>query len=177
MFDKLIDVLLTSIKVFQFFDVINTWERGVVCRFGKPHRDVEPGFIWILPFFIEKVWSITTVPDVEKLDGQTLTTEDGKIVTLRGVVTYKVVDARKALLEVTTVKSSLEDACSGEIGRLVSETAAENLTAARFWSRLTRACQSRAGEWGIEIVRVQLSDVAISRNIRLWTESTSSKES
>jgi regulator of protease activity HflC (stomatin/prohibitin superfamily) len=175
-FDRLYDLIIGSLRLFQFLAVVDAWERGVVLRFGRYLRTVEPGLVWLIPFGVDRVLTIPVVPDPEKLDGQTLTTSDGHIVTLRAVVTYRVKDARRALLEITEVKRSLEDACSGEIGRLVSEVKAEDLTASRFWSRLTRACQSRSAEWGIEILRVQLSDIAKSRNVRLWTESQAIKD-
>jgi membrane protease subunit HflK len=168
-FDKLVDLLVSSLRLFQFFEVVDAWERGIVLRFGKFHREVGPGLRWFWPLSIEQLYTLSVVPDPEKLDAQTLTTEDNKIVTLRAVVTYQIVDVKLALLAVSTVRQSLEDACSGEIGRLVSETKADDLVAKRFWTRLTRACAVRAQEWGIEVIRVQLSDCAVSRNVRLWT--------
>lgn len=165
----MLDALIASIRFFQFFQVVDQWERGVVLRLGRFHREIGPGLAWIVPLFVDRVWTITVVADPEKLEEQTLTTEDGKVVTLRAVVTFRVVDVRKALLDVTTVKRSLEDACSGEIGRLVSEERLENLTAKRFWTKLTKACHERGAEWGIAIERVQLSDIAVSKNFRLWS--------
>jgi regulator of protease activity HflC (stomatin/prohibitin superfamily) len=169
--DRLVDFFLDCLQAFRFWDVVDQWERAVVLRLGRYHREVGPGLVWCLPFYVDRVLAITAVTDVEKLDPQTLTTADGRAVTLRPVVTFTVVDVRRALLEVTTVRRSLEDACAGEVGRLVSKTNAEDLTEARFWGVLTRACQARAREWGISISRVQLSDVAVSRNLRIWTDS------
>ena len=169
MFDKLVDLLVSSLRLFQFFGVVDQWERGIVLRFGRFHREIGPGLAWLWPLSVEQLMTLTVVPDPEKLDAQTLTTEDGKIVTVRAVVTYRVIDVKLALLAVSTVRQSLEDACSGEIGRLVCETKADDLVAKRFWTRLTRACAARAEEWGIEVIRVQLSDCAVSRNVRLWT--------
>lgn len=170
MFDKIADLLLASLRLFQFFGVVDEWERAVVLRFGRFHREVGPGLHWLIPFSVDQLLSISVVPDPEKLDPQTLTTADGRIVTLRAVVTYQITDARKALLAVSLVRASLEDACSGEIGRLVSESAYEDLTAEKLWNLMTRRCRKRAEEWGVEVVRVQLSDIAPSRNFRLWTD-------
>jgi regulator of protease activity HflC (stomatin/prohibitin superfamily) len=170
MFDRLLDFLLASLKAFQFWDVVEAWERGVVLRFGRVSRVADPGLCWLIPFYVETVYTTTVVPDVEKLDAQTLTTKDGRIVTVRAVVTYEVIDPVAALTKVSSVRRSLEDACTGEIGKLVSEVDADDLTESRFWGRLTRACQGRTKEWGVGIVRVQLSDVAICKNLRIWTE-------
>jgi len=168
MFDRLIDLLVQSVQLFQFFDVVDEYERGVILRLGKFHRTVEPGFVWLIPFAVDRLMVDNVVPRTANLGEQTITTKDGKSVTVRGVVTAKISDVKKAMLEVEHMDDALRDSCSGEIGRVISETTWDDVWHGK--ADLTGACRKRGWKYGIEIMSVQLADAAPTKCIRLWTE-------
>ena len=174
MFDRLLDALLSSLQLFQFWVVVNAYERAVVLRFGIFDRELDPGLHWLIPFAVERVWHEHTVPRTINLGPQSLTTKDGRGVVISAIVTAKVVNVRQALLEVEGVDHAVRDACYAEIAGVILRKDWQSLSHDDLGDELATACHKRARRWGIEIIRVQLSDVALSRSLRLWQEHTNS---
>ncbi len=168
MFDKLIDLFLQFVDLFRFFTVCNEFERGVVLRLGRYHKSLEPGFHFILPFNVDHYIYDNVVPRTTNLGAQGLTTRDGKSITLSAIVTAQIRDIRKAVLEVEHVDTALVDSCFATIGDLVVAHNWDDILKPEFSETILKACRRQAFKYGIEILRVQLSDLTPSRAIRLF---------
>lgn len=171
MFDRIIDVFLQFAGTFKVFTVVDAYEMGVVLRFGKFHRVIGPGWRFLWPWF-ERAVNDNVVPRTGNLTVQGLTTKDGKSITVGGIVTAQIVDIQKALLECENVSQVIMDACYGAIGDFVSSSTWEQLLDPNYTQAITKACHKQARKYGVEIMRVQLSDKALSRNIRLFQTTT-----
>ena len=167
MLDKLIDFIIQFIELFKFWVVIHPFEAGVMLRLGKFYKIVECGFHWMLPFGVDHVITEHIVPTTHSLGDESTISKDGKSVGFHAVVTYKVRDIQKALLDVEDVDHAVRDACAGEIGRVMRESTWEEILAADILEKLTAACRKRGFRYGIEVMSVQLAGVAICRSIRL----------
>lgn len=170
MLDRLIDALIQWASWFLPFAVLDAFQEGVVLRLGNYHRTLEPGFHWIIPCGIERVIDDNVVPRTVNLQAQSLTTKDGVSVVVGGVVTASIYNIRKALLEVEAVDDALRDSCLGAISQAVHASTWEQLQAEEFATELTKACAKQATEYGIRIKRVQMSDLARVRAIRLHVD-------
>jgi regulator of protease activity HflC (stomatin/prohibitin superfamily) len=169
MFDRLIDFLLSCIELFQFWRVLDPYEKGVLLRLGKFVKVLEPGFHWVIPFHIDTAPTIHVVPSTHSLGDMSMITKDGKSMGFQAIVTFQVSDVEKALLKVADVDHAVRDACGGEIGRVLREsTWAEIIEEGdTILDRLTSACRKRGWKWGVEIMSIQLAELALVRNIRL----------
>lgn len=167
MFDRIIDLLLQWIAFFIPFVVIDEFERAVVLRFGRYHRTLEPGFHWIIPFEIERCIADNVVPRTVNLQAQSLTTVDGRLVVLGAVVTCQIYDIKVATLEVEGVDHALQDACYGAVGLAVASRTYDEIRAEGFSHELTKACRRAAKNFGIDIMRVQLSDLTLAKTLRI----------
>lgn len=170
MFDRLVELALQCIGLLIPFVVVNDFERGVVLRCGKFHRELEPGFHWKIPFDVDVIYHDNVVPRTINLKAQSLCTQDGKSIVLGGVVTAKIVDIRKALLEVETIDNVLEDSCYGAIAQCVASHPWDVIRTEAFGEILTKACRKRAWKYGTEIMSVQVGDLAPSRALRLYNQ-------
>ena len=167
MLDRLIDFLLSIIQMFQFWTVVNEYERGVVLRLGRFKREIGPGLTWCIPFYVDHVLVDNVVNRVVELGPQSLTTKDGKDVTVNAVVTASIKDIKKALLEVEGVDHALADACCAAVGEHVNDTDWTDLRGELSYDTLTKACRRQAFKYGIEIHRVQLKDLTRCRSLRI----------
>lgn len=149
------------------FTVLEEYERGVVLRLGRFRRTLDPGFHWIIPK-VDVVHSTNVVANTSNLGAQSLVTKDGKSAVVSAIVTWKVSDVRKFLLEVEGAAEAVHDLAYGAIAEWVLAHTWEELCRRDVSGRLTHLVQRRSAEYGIEIVRVQLSDVTQCRSIRLW---------
>jgi regulator of protease activity HflC (stomatin/prohibitin superfamily) len=170
MLDRLLDFVLQFLQIFQFWVVITEYERGVVLHFGRfCGRVLEPGIHWRWPFHIDGVQFDNVVTRTHMLPPQALTTKDNKTVSVTAVVTSNIRDIKKALLEVEGVAHALQDSCSAAVGEHVGNLSWEELRGAPAAAELLKVCRKQAFKYGIEIERVQLSDLALCKVIRLHT--------
>ncbi len=167
MFDKLIDKLFELLDWFMICSTVHSYERGVVLRFGVPVRDVGPGLRWHWPLGVEQILTECVVLDTKHLQPQSLTTQDKESVVVSVVISYKIDDVRKTLLEVQGVQEVLSDTTYGVVARLVSKTAWSDLASTASEARLTKQVRDKAEPYGIGIVRVQFKDCAKIKSLRL----------
>lgn len=167
MLDKLWELVSESLHSLVFWAVLDPYERGLQLRLGKLHKELGPGFHWILPLHIDRVISENVVPRVERLYGLSTTTADNKAVGFDAIVTYSISDVRKAMLEVDGLKDAISDACAGTIGTKLQAATWDEIRQGAPVDALTSACRRRGKKWGVEIESVQLAGIAIVRNLRL----------
>lgn len=167
MFERILDKLMEAVQFFMFWVVIRDYERAVVLRFGRYHRTLKPGFHWVWPLGIEDALHDNIVPRTVSLSAQSLTTRDNKQIVVSAVVTASISDIKKALLKVEGVDHALMDACYAAIAQSVSRADWSTLATEEFGEALTEACRLQAGQYGVEIERVQLADLSMCKSIRL----------
>lgn len=171
MIDRLIDFLVGTLELFQFWVVVYEYERAVLLRLGRFVRVLEPGLHWCYPFHIDVAQHDNVVTRTHILNPQALTTRDGRTVSVTAVVTSNIRDIRKALLNVEGVSHALNDSCSAAVGAHVARCDWAELRTEPAAEDLTKECRKQAWRYGIEIERVQLTDLALCRVIRLHTAS------
>ncbi len=168
MFEKLVDFLLGVIELFYVTRVVSDWEQGVVLRFGRYKRDASPGLRWVWPLGIERLVTTVNFPRPARLPPQSLTTSDGVAVVVSAVVTHKVQNARKVLLECGDAEEALLDSLTGVIASHVTGATWSDLTGAEFWDTVTSDACKKAKSWGVKVLSVQPADVARCRSLRLF---------
>lgn len=167
MLDRLIDLFVQSLQLFQFWAIVTDFERGVVLRFGVFHRELGPGFHWLIPFAVEDLLVDNVVPRTMNLGAQSLTTKDGAQIGLGIIITARINDVRKAILEVEHLDDAVRDSCYAEVAHVVHSHTWDELQSDDVDDELLKACRKRARSYGVEVMRVQLSDLAKTRTYRL----------
>jgi len=170
MLDRLVDAIVDFLDLFRFWEVVDHFEEGVVLRLGKYRCKCGPGFHWIAPFGIDQVLTENVVLDTIDLGPQSLTTSDGRDVVISGVVSWKIRDIKKVLLDVDGAESVLTDSAYGLIQDAVEQSQWEDVRTAEFTTAVTKAVRSKAFAWGIEVTAVQFRDKSKCRSLRLWNE-------
>jgi regulator of protease activity HflC (stomatin/prohibitin superfamily) len=165
--DRLVDLLIQAIRLFQFFTVVTDYERGVFLRFGRFHRLAQPGFHWMLPFNAEALLYTNVVPETMNVGPQSLTTKDGVSIVVGGVVTFAIEDAHKFLLEIEGGNQVIEDATYGIVSRFVMDRTWDELRQIDVAAELTKAVRRQAKRYGVNVQTYQISDFTRSRSFRL----------
>lgn len=165
MIDKLIDFVIGVIDLFRFWQVIDADEEGVVLTLGNYSRSLSPGIHWLAPFGIQEVRKAKVTPDTFNLSAQGLTTKDGQQITVALIVNIRIVDIRKALLEVSDYSSVLQDCALSQCAQLVQSNDWEVVRSAEFADAMTKASRRPAFKYGVEIVSVAFSDVTTTFNL------------
>lgn len=166
MLEKLIEILERVYDSLIPFYVMHVYQRGVLLRFGHFNRVLEPGFHWVIPC-VDQVMALNCVLKTHRVPGLATTTKDGRQVGFDAVVSYRVSDIQKALLEVEDVQDALIDTCAGVIGSTLADNTWDQLLHGEAIDGLTKACRARGWRYGVEILQVQLTGLALVRTVRL----------
>ena len=177
-------VLLASILLIASVFQVGTEELGIITRFGKFTRTVDPGLGMKIPF-IESVYKVpverqqklefgfrTIKSDIqsqfenneETLDESTMLTGDLNLADVEWVVQYRVEDAYKYLFKVRNIETTLREISESAMRQIVGDrTVNEVLTVGR--SEITREVEEliqticREYSMGIKIDQIVLQDV------------------
>lgn len=185
MLDKLIDVILQFLHFFQFLHVVRAYQRGVILRFGRFNRVVEPGLIWVWPFFIDEVYTTTVVDEPLTCGPQSLTTADGVQVVISTLFVITVNDVKKFLLEFEggnlgillighgAVAELVESHTWEELSKRASDDEEEEETGVKpklapsISRKLAATFRRRANRYGVGVTRAQIIELTRAKSLRL----------
>jgi regulator of protease activity HflC (stomatin/prohibitin superfamily) len=148
--------------------IADQWERVVVLRLGKFTELKGPGVFFIVPV-IEKVayWIdnriITTSFKAEK----TLT-KDTVPVDVEAVLFWKVLDAKKAALEVEDYRSAISWASQTALREVIGKSFLSDMLEGRekLDKELQKIIDLRTIEWGVHVSSVEIRDVLIPNELQ-----------
>ena len=169
MLEKLIDFLLGLLDDLMPVVVIPHYDRGVRLRLGKPRGVLEPGLHFKLPF-LDTILSHMVKATTLNLSEQTITTKDGQSIVIRSVIKYEVSDVETLLLEVSNAVDALSDIVQGIIRDKIIEKDWSELNTSSLTGEISRASKAEARKWGITILQITITDLALMRSIRLLTK-------
>lgn len=168
MFDKLFDFLVSVLNLFQFWTVLKTEDAGFIRRFGVPTRDMKPGLNFLFPFAIETSVHVDMRQWSDVLPAQSLRTRDGTDLVVRLMVAYHVEDPRKFVLNVYDATNNMQDLAAGALGGAVAKARAAEVYSGAVLEKVRARVTRAARAWGVEVVKVQLTDVTPAPSFRLF---------
>jgi regulator of protease activity HflC (stomatin/prohibitin superfamily) len=174
MFEKLIDVIMTFIEEIFPFIIINQYDLGVILRFGKYSRTLEPGFHWKIPF-VDRGLTHTVVTTTLSIPAQSVTTKDEKPVVVKSVVKYNIDNIKDFLLEVYDAKDAISDMTQSIIREQINGRNWSECNDKEFDNTVTKKLRTEMKKWGIFIQKVTMTDIGIIRSMRLFNETESLK--
>jgi len=144
---------------------VDAWEEGVMLRYGKFHKMVTPG-LWRKWPWVDNIITTPIATTTMDLPAQSITTFDGKAVTVTAIVKYKVTDSKIFLLEVMDTRDALADTTMGIIARLILDSTWEELRGDQINNEITKKARIQAKKYGIEIEQVTLKDIIQAISLR-----------
>lgn len=159
----LTSTIVLAIIVSTSIKVADQWNRAVILRLGKFHALKGPGLFFIIPvidnipYWID-IRVITTTFTAEK----TLT-KDTVPVDVDAVLFWKVVDPRKAAVDVEDYRSAISWASQTALRDIIGKTILSDMLEGRekISIELRRIIDERTEPWGINVISVELKDVLI----------------
>ena len=171
MFDRLFYAIEFIVQWFSFATVVDAYEYGLVLRLGKFNRTLSPGLHFIYPFGVDQVFTENVVQETQSVSTQSLTTKDGKNIIISAVLSYRIKDIRKYMLEVEDAAGVLEDSTYGVVAAAVERADWDEIRLPEFTEEVYKAIRQKAFRWGVEVISLQFSDKSLSRTLRLVMDS------
>lgn len=158
---QLLDRLLCWIPRIQ---LVSPDESGIRVTLGKRVKSTPPGWYVYWPL-IQKIMVITVTPQVVDIRPQSVLTHDGKSLCCGGAIKYRIKDSAAAILKVQDYDKTLQALCLGVISRYFASRDAGDY--GDLENCVLKGVKEAARGWGLDILAVYITDIGISRNIRL----------
>lgn len=157
--------------VIDAFHVIDQRERGVVLRFGKASRVLEPGPSFTLPRPIEQVMRVDVTQVRSMSSRAAMLTRDENLVNIDFAVQYTVSDAEMFLFRVRNVEDSLAQVAEAAVRQVVGSRTLDDV---QIGNRLEFTSEAReimqrlldAYEGGINVSIVNFQDVMVPDQVK-----------
>ena len=108
-------------NLFTWAFIVAPWEQAIRVRGGKRRALLNRGIYLRIPFY-DRVFKQNTRRRLTCLRGQTLTTSDGKIVTVSGAVGFRIDDLLRMYDTLDCPNDTIETEVSGVIAAFVGST-------------------------------------------------------
>lgn len=170
-FEKLIDFIISLLSDFMPFYVVNVYEKAVVLRFGRIYRIKDQGFYWKIPFVDNPLYTIFVTTTIET-PVQTLSTKDGKTVSVKSVVKYNIQDVQIYTESIYDATDAIVDLAQGHIMTSVNTadfSECQDITT--LSNTLTKKLRNEVKKYGIYIEQQTVTNFIETSNIRLFNES------
>ena len=155
-------VMLVMVVVLSGVRVLKEYERGVVFRLGSALRHAKgPGLVLIIPFGIDRMTKVDMRVMTMDVPSQDVITRDNVSVKVNAVVYLKVVEPRRAILEVDKylyatsqlAQTTLRSVCGEkELDTLLTEREAINLA-------LQTILDKHTDPWGVKVTLVEVKQI------------------
>lgn len=169
MFERLLDALINGWHLLRPFFIVRAFERGVVLRFGKFHRELEAGFHWKIPV-VEEPIEFTSCISTVRLPAQSLTTKDDVQVTIAAIVKYEIVAAKPYACEIWDQHDVLADVTMGAIRRETANAAYADLVGNPPENAILSAVRKEVNRYGFKIHAVTFTTFTRARPFMLLNQ-------
>lgn len=166
MWAEIAEFFSSSYENITPFVVTNQYEKGVVLRFGKYHRDLVPGLSYKIPL-IEATIKIEAVQTTMHILPQTLTTADNISVTTSAVLQYEISDPKPFTVDVWEPRDAMNDIAMAEIKRAISGNEWVSLQGENIEKKILRRIRKQLQPYGVSIKRFGFIDIGRIRTIRI----------
>ncbi len=143
--------------------LVQEWERGIVLRLGRYHREIVPGISWLIPGLDRTIAHVDMRIRSSTFSAERTLTKDTVPVNVDAVLFWIVTDAKKAVLEVEgfantvnwVAQTTLRDVIgTAELVEMISDRA-------RLDKTLREIIDAKTSDWGITVQSVEIRDVMV----------------
>ncbi len=155
-------IVLASV-VSSAIQVADQWSRAVVLRLGKFHSLRGPGLFLIIPLIDTIPYWIDTRVLTSSFKAEKTLTKDTVPVDVDAVLFWKIVDPKKAALDVADYQSAISWASQTALRDVIGKTMLSEMLEGRdkISSVLRKIIDERTEPWGINVISVEVKDVLI----------------
>jgi len=143
--------------------VADQWERVVVLRLGRFRSLEGPGLFFIIPVIETVAYWIDTRVITRVFKAEKTLTKDTVPVDVDAVLFWKVVDPKKAALDVADYVSAINWASQTALRDVIGKTLLSDMLEGRekISEELQKIIDVRTEPWGINVISVEVKDVLI----------------
>jgi len=154
---------LIAIIVSSGIQVADQWDKAVILRLGHFHSLQGPGLFFIIPVIDAIPYWIDTRVITTGFKAEKTLTKDTVPVDVDAVLFWKVIDPKRAALDVADYQSAISWASQTALRDVIGKTMLSDMLEGRdkISSVLQKIIDERTEPWGINVISVEVKDVLI----------------
>jgi regulator of protease activity HflC (stomatin/prohibitin superfamily) len=155
--------LLMAMIVSSSIKIADQWEKAVVLRLGRFRSLEGPGLFFIIPIVETTPYWIDTRVITSSFKAEKTLTKDTVPVDVDAVLFWRVVDPKKAALDVADYGSAISWASQTALRDVIGKTMLADMLEGRekISDELQKIIDVRTEPWGIQVISVEVKDVLI----------------
>ena len=158
-------------------EIVDAYEKRALTVFGEYRSLLEPG-LHLVPPFVSRTYGFDVRTRVIDVAPQEAITRDNSPVTADAVVYYRIVDAKKAFLEVDNYETAISNLAQTTLRAVIGDLELDDTLSRRdeINSRIRRDLDEPTDEWGISVEAVEVREVSPATGVKNAMEEQSSAE-
>jgi regulator of protease activity HflC (stomatin/prohibitin superfamily) len=176
-FVALLLLFLAIVTVWQMVEIVDATEKRALTVFGEYRKLLEPG-IHFIPPFVSATHHFDMRTQTLDVPRQEAITRDNSPVTADAVVYIKVMDARKAFLEVDDYKKAVSNLAQTTLRAVLGDMELDDTLSKReeINAKIRTELDEPTDEWGIRVESVEVREVNPSQDVQRAMEQQTSAE-
>ncbi len=173
----LVILALVVVALYQSIEIVNAYEKRALTVFGEYRKLLEPG-INVVPPFVSKTYTFDMRTQTLDVPRQEAITRDNSPVTADAVVYIKVMDAKKAFLEVDDYKRAVSNLAQTTLRAVLGDMELDDTLNKRqqINAKIREELDEPTDEWGIRVESVEVREVNPSKDVQQAMEQQTSAE-
>ena len=164
----LILVIGVILIIFSFIYIIKQFERSIILRLGKYHRQIGPGINYRIPF-IDNVLVVDIRERVREFKAERMLTKDNVPVTIDAILRYKIIEDRTndAILNVENFNEMIQQVSQTTLRNNIGSSVFQDILSKReeINQHIRSIISNEASNWGIEVAGVEIRQVIIPKEL------------
>jgi regulator of protease activity HflC (stomatin/prohibitin superfamily) len=159
---------LLAIIISAAIKIADQWEKAVVLRLGQFQSLRGPGLFFIIPIIDTVAYWIDNRVITTSFTAEKTLTKDTVPVDVDAVLFWRVLDAKKAALEIAEYRNAINWASQTALRDVIGKTMLSEMLEGRdkMSSQLQKIIDDRTEPWGINVISVEVKDVNIPSSLQ-----------
>ena len=173
----LLFLLLVIVTLWQSVAIVDAYDKEALTVFGEYRKLLEPGINFIPPF-VSRTYPFDMRTQTLDVPRQEAITRDNSPVTADAVVYIKVMDAKKAFLEVDDYKNAVSNLAQTTLRAVLGDMELDDTLNKRqeINAKIRKELDEPTDEWGIRVESVEVREVNPSKDVQQAMEQQTSAE-
>ncbi|ELZ40960.1 band 7 protein [Halorubrum saccharovorum DSM 1137] len=170
-------VLVAAVTVVSAVEIVDAYDKEALTVFGEYRKLLEPG-VHLIPPFVSRTYAFDMRTQTIDVPSQSAITRDNSPVTADAVVYIKVMDAKKAFLEVDDYKNAVSNLAQTTLRAVLGDMELDDTLSRRdqINDRINEELDEPTDEWGIRVEAVEVREVSPSQEVQRAMEQQTGAE-
>ena len=164
---SILGLIILGLLLFSAFNILKEYERGVIFLLGRFWKVKGPGLIIVVPG-IQKMTKVSLRTVVMDVPPQDIITKDNVTVKVNAVIYFRVMDPRKAIIEVEDYLYATSQLAQTTLRSTLGQSSLDDLLSKRddINAQLQKVIDQQTEPWGVKVANVEVKNVDLPQEMQ-----------